>query len=500
MSSRLPILALLSVVGAGVLVTSVEGQRPTLVATPDADPAFAAPVGRTDAVTSTWYCAAGTAQDGGLADHTVVVANPTAGDVTGVLTVYAGRIAAPVSPPPTDVASTTTSTTAPAAPAKVAPVDPVEQRFTVPAHDRVSFRLATLQPGPLAAALVEADTGGVVVEHTVVGPHGQDTAPCASAASSTWHFAWGSTERNASDILVLFNPFPSDVTVDATFSTDAGVREPLRWHGLNVPGRSVVGVDVGEDVTRRAQVAASLRVRGGRLVVERLQSFDGSDAGTEGLSVALGQPEPTARRMFAHGRVDEQVSERIVLYNPGKDSAEVDVSVRGLGVDPRSPEPFGIVVRPGQFEIVDYGSEDRVARQVGHATVVESSNGVPVVSEQVLTFGAELSAGAGAMVAAPTWDFPVVDVDATRTMRLAVINPDAERSTHLSLRLEAQGTQVRLPTVDVPASGRIEVELPADRPAGRLGLVAEADAPVVVERIEAEQQRDVSVTPGIPLL
>src|SRR4029453_15041345 len=94
------------------------------------------------------------------------------------------------------------------------------------------------------------------------------------------------------------------------FSTEGGVREPLRWQGFTVPARSTVGVDVGDDVTRREQVSATLRARSGRLVVYRLQLFDGS-GDTGGVSVALGQTAPGHDWLFAHGRGGGGVGARV---------------------------------------------------------------------------------------------------------------------------------------------------------------------------------------------
>ncbi|HMJ74934.1 MAG TPA: DUF5719 family protein [Iamia sp.] len=268
--------------------------------------------------------------------------------------------------------------------------------FDLAAGEQARFRLAEMVEAPLAAAVVELDTdragtpplthsqrpggGGATVSHEVAGPEGTDSSPCTSRSSSTWHFAWGATTRDASERLVLFNPFPNDVTVDAVFSTDRGVREPLRWQGLTVPARSVVAVDVGDDVTRRGHVAATLHVRGGRLVVDRLQGFDGQ-LGSAGLSVAAGVTEAATTWTFAPGLVDDAHGERIVLYNPGEAVADVEVAVVPDAGPP--PEPFGVVVRPGRYEVLDLGQQPRVSWGVPHTITVTSHDGVPVVAERI---------------------------------------------------------------------------------------------------------------------
>lgn len=313
----------------------------------------------TDGTSSTWYCPAGTA-GGSAADH-VVVDNSTPEAVTGSLTVF--------SESPADESDQLGDQTHEF---EVAPF----RKLRVPLTD-----FSEPSDDGFLAALVEMDEAygaDVQVEHEVSGPEGVATGRCATRGASEWHFAWGATTRDARDLLVLFNPFPNDVVVDATFSTPDGVREPLRWQGLIVPARRVVAIALGEDVTRRSHVAASLRARTGSLVVERLQIFDGSlDA--EGMRLASGQSAPveTATLPGADGE------ELVALYNPTDEVSEVEVVVRPD--DPGEPEPlpFTLVLRPGQFETLDYSQEERIPSG-SYETFVRSTNGVPVVAEQVL--------------------------------------------------------------------------------------------------------------------
>src|SRR4029453_6889017 len=151
------------------------------------------------AATSTWYCTAGTAVPDGMADHTVVMANAGTDDRTATVTVVAGALKRRGVPP-----------------AGVLP-DSVVRQVPVPAGSRVTLRLGDVVQAPLAAAVVEVDGGGVAVEHAVNGPQGADVTPCSSFAAPAWHFAWGTTTRDARELIVLFTPSPSPPTVDAGF-------------------------------------------------------------------------------------------------------------------------------------------------------------------------------------------------------------------------------------------------------------------------------------------
>lgn len=421
MSPRLPFLLLLAGVTAVGARTAWqdrtadgpgEGDGLSTPASPATEPELATEGGSSpggEPGPSTWYCAAGTA--GGLADHVVVVINPTDRSVGASLTVFfedgpssaagpAGsasqpyRIAVPAgeelriglagferhlpvrppSPPSTAEANTMPDEELP----------PDDEPSAVPDISGETFLAALVE---VDEAPAEAGPGrkGVRVEHEVSGPHGATSGPCAPRGAPTWHFAWGRTTRDARDLLVLFNPFPSDVVVDGQFSTPDGLREPVRWQGLTVPGRTVVAVEVGADVTRREHVAATVRTRAGSLVVERLQTFDGSLDMEEGMRLALGQPRAAYGAGFPGGANTAGDSELIVLYNPTGDVAEVNVAVRPEDPAVPRPLPFHVVVQPERFETLNYAQESRVPSGKTYTTVVRSTNGVPIISEQVLT-------------------------------------------------------------------------------------------------------------------
>lgn len=326
--------------------------------------------------TSTWYCGAGTV--GGVADHTVIVSNPGDEAVDGTLKLFSQEA-------PDDRIWG----------ADAAPGDARESHaISVPARDELEVVLADLDDSVIAsatateseafvAALLEFEAD-VTVEHKVKGDSGGSQGPCAVGGSSEWHFAWGATTRDARDLMVLFNPFPNDVVVDASFVTDEGVREPVDWQGLVVPAGRVVVVDVGDDVTRRERVAASIRARSGSLIVERLHVFDGSGE-AEGLWLAAGHPSPLTRAVFPADALDGGNNELVAFYNPGPETAEVDVQVKpDEASDAAEPIPFRLVVRPRQVRVLDFAEESRIPAGQAHVTEVVSTNQVPVVAQQVV--------------------------------------------------------------------------------------------------------------------
>lgn len=524
-SSRITALALLaSAITGGLVLDAAEEPPAATTTTPVVDAGVAIPAAAPSKnLTSTWYCAGGTATDDGLADHVLLLANPTDEARQATITVLPGAIAA--APVVVDEAAggETTTTTAPAdtttTTAAVPPPEPTE--VDLPAQSRIEVAVRDLVEAPLAAAIVEVDGGNVAIEHQITDLReeggGRATAPCSSTAAREWTFPWGVTLRGARELLVFMNPFPDDATVNIEFATDEGTRDTLRFQNFVVPGRSVVGAFIDEDVTRRAQVSAQVHVGSGRLVVDRIQTFDGTDPAYEGITLGLGAPTPAETWIFPDGKVDAGITEQIVVYNPSQDVATVDVEVR-LD-DPETngvPEPFELTIPPSRFSIVQLNEPDaetseatpkRIPDGVAHTILVHSLNGVPVVAERVVTSSepnTNLGIGAtlGSPVAAPTWLFAGGGVSDERDEFLTFFNASTH-TVRFSVTALAGGQELALQDLqdlEIEPGGRRSIQLSAHAQREDLPLVVEADGPIVVERgLYRVNGRGISQSMGIPL-
>ena len=151
-----------------------------------------------DALSSTWYCAAGSAtgvttgESAGFAEQTVVIANASDSDSTGAVTAY------------TESGETAL------------------KAVTVGAHSQLSVRMSDLITAPWASALIEVSGGGITVSHELRGPAGRSISACASSPSAEWYFPAGTTRAGARNLLALFNPFPGEATLDIAFDTEDG--------------------------------------------------------------------------------------------------------------------------------------------------------------------------------------------------------------------------------------------------------------------------------------
>jgi len=517
--NRLPVLViLLALVVGGVVVDRAEDAQEPAVETAEISPT-AFPMAPADgAVTSTWFCAGGTADEEGFAAHAVTMLNTTSEALAVDLTVFPGIVAPPVVDPeaeeldPEAEAEAAEEEPTEEEPTEVvgAPDEPITEHLEIGPRSRVRIALADVVVAPVASALVESTGDGLVVEHEVSSVHGIDAKPCATAASDEWHFAWGTTKREARELLVLFNPFPDDAIVEGVFSTEDTVREPGRFAGgLVVPARSTVGIDLGDDVTRRDEVAATLRTRAGRIVVDRIVRVDEED-GERGLTVQLGVPEPQRAWVFPDGLVSDTVSETYVVYNPTEELAEVEIAftldrAQQLGI----PEPVDLSIAPGEHVTVDMGADGRIPAGVPHSAVVRSANQVPIVAEQVVGSRDRVRRGlavtTGSPVEATEWTFAAGSTEEPSAQSLTMVNLDPQVLTEVDVVALVGGREVpvsELQDLVIEPGERLNVDLSpriANRP--DLAVVVRATEPVVVERVLAQtgsEQRGISLAVGIP--
>lgn len=364
----LPFVALTALVGAAVVIseqvspTSTEEVR---VSSPEALlPVAAVP----DALSATWFCGGGSATgEGEGADLSIVIANAGGEGAEALVTFYGAE----------EEAAT--------------------ERITVPANGRVRIRARDVLPGQWASSTVEVFGGRATVERRVEGDDGFDQAPCASAASDTWYLPSGSTLRGANEHLFLFNPFPDATAVDVAFATDEGSIAPQDLTGLAIPPRSLRVVTI-ENPARRREVAATITTRTGRIVVDRLQTYDGTGdpvagsgatpvdtAAPRGIASAPAIATPAERWFWPDVRMVEGGRTQLAVLNPEEDDdADLEIHVGFADPDLYDPiTPIRLTVSAGEQEVVDLTDLPDFLPGMELTLDLRSTEGVPVVAELV---------------------------------------------------------------------------------------------------------------------
>jgi hypothetical protein len=354
-----------------------------------------------------------------------------------------------------------------------------------------------------ASALIELDGGEAVAEVAVTGAMGDSVASCASSASASWYFAEGVTTRDAGEVLLALNPFPDDAVVDIVFATEEGTVSPQALTGLLVRGQALTAINVGEYVQRRESVSASVVARTGRLVVSRVQTFDGT-AGRKGVSVGLGAAAPGTVWYFPEGLVADGLGERFLIYNPGSTESQVELA---LALDSGEAEPLRLTIPRESRLVVNAGEESRIPKNVPHAVTVRSVEGPAVVVERAVdgvspSARTGLSITLGARLPALRWATAAGAADDTLDQWVIVQNP-GDRPARVTLNLLADGNAVpvgNFNSVEVlPGQRRaLHVNDALKRPA--VPVLVTSNQAVIVERAVYRQRAPgLGMSMAIPL-
>lgn len=322
-------------------------------------------VQRPGRLTAIWYCPVGSSNAGGFAAHEIAITNTGSETAVANLTVL------------------------------TAEGPSIELRQEIQPAATSSVDLPSLSSDRVASAVVEIVGGEGLVGHTVRTAHGLASGPCATKSAGEWYFAGGSTTLDAGSFLVLMNPFGEDAVFSVEFQAGDRTRRPTDLKSAVVKGRSARVIDVTEAVAREDMVSIHVDVTSGRLVAERLQTFDGQ-LGPKGAALTLGVASPQPEWFFPAGRILDGSDHLLVVYNPNEVDADVDVSF--MFDQPDDPIAIGLVpielrVPPKRFEVIDIQG-------------LASSLGL----ELPLDVGLVLSAADGAGIVAERWQMsPEID-------------------------------------------------------------------------------------------
>jgi hypothetical protein len=410
------------------------------------------------AVTSTWFCpgvpatgAAGTAGD-------IVVANAGAGPLGARITFMAAEGQA------------------------------VEVPLSVPAYQKATVSAASSVQTPYAAAIVEVDGGGGLVEQRSTQAAGTSVAPCTTETSAHWYFAEGFTADASTEQLVLSNPFDQSVIVDLGFATDEGSREPTELQGIPIAARSVLVIDLDSIAARdEAQVAIRVDATRGTLVAGRAQLYDGG--GRRGYSMTLGSPTLRSQWWFANGDKGPGISERFSIYNPTTDAVQVAPLYLGLGETQVTVEPTTVPAG----EVATFTSDTVAGLPDGRHAVVFDTGGSAqsLVVERAITRTIDaipttsvlLGAVATPSGTVPTaWTLAIGPGEPTEDA-LVVYNSTGQPGTITVKAVTAGGLQnvPGLEEVPLPAAGLASIAL-TDPSALDAQLVILSTVPTFVER------------------
>jgi hypothetical protein len=450
------LIAIVVLLGGAVVVDQVVGE-------PSEETAAAGGAGLPsgDELSASWFCADGTAAPGGRAEETILVGNLGGDEVEALITVMPGG-----------------------------EEPPVATTIAVPAGTTERVDVAEVLEAPEPGVVVETFGGPAVVEHELRAGDGVAVGPCVRGPEARWVFAAGTTIRNSSQYLALFNPFGEDAIVDITYYTESGPETPEVVQGLAVPRRSRITVPVHEQIRREGLVGIDVQARVGRLVAERSMIFAGTEEGLQGLTLSLGAPAPAPEWWFPYGDAAGGTDVRLALANTGQEPAEIEVTALVQGTSTVGEQP--VVVVPQSVAVVDL--DQVVGANEEFAVLVRSPTGV--VAEQLVGWSGGpggVATTLGSVAPAARWAFATGRLPEDDG-GIAVVNPGPEPA-QLALVAFDTGTERIIEEIEIAAGERHVFS--ASRLSDDQPVAVVTDVPVVAARVAVTSEGS-TLSPGVP--
>jgi hypothetical protein len=437
------------------------------------------------ALSSSWFCAGPAGTPARLADGRLVIANAGSRSLAGQVTL---------------IPSTGPS---------------VSQNVRVPSYGRLVVAEKLASAAPYLGAVVDLDGGQATVQQVISGTIGTSSTACANTGSTSWYFPTGTTQESSTLSISLLNPYPGDAIADLSFTTEQGQESPQDFQGVIVPAGTVVGLDLGTHLRRRASVATTVNLRVGRLVAFETQTVQaqsqaaaataapGTVAWPPGVSVTLGAPSAGNWWWWPSGAAGDGTTEEYVIYNPGSAAAQVSLAI---DLDQGSADPFQVSVDPHGVAVVATNGESRIPKGIGHGATLHTTNGVGVVALRlVLATSPAGQTGVaevlGSRMAAGRWLVPGDGTTDTVNPTVVVYNPGGAPVTVSISALDASGSPLDgQGAVAVPGHHRYLLVAPAPAPDRALMVAVHGTGHVVVENDTSPAKSiGIDAAVGVPL-
>lgn len=336
-------------------------------------------------------------------------------------------------------------------------------------ESRVAIYLNQFLPAAEFGILVDANHPIAAERSVYFGRDGYSTAG-TPAPSTTWYLAEGSSQPPFDTWILLQNPGQLPARATLTFMTAAGEQQV---YPVDLPPTSRRSVYANEIVPQAA--FSTLITADQPIVAERTMYL--ANGGAHG-SLAAAQ---TAKTWYlAEGSTLDGFDTWLLIQNPGREAARVKVTLlRERG------EPVEQELRIGARSRAAVNARQLAPRERFGAKVEADQ---PVVVERSMYFGGApdgqgtgASSSLGAPELARTWLLPDGSTREPFDEQLLIANPGSARAQVQAEFVDDNGRVTRR-SYEVPARGRLTVDVNAEVPDASLSIRVTADQPVVVER------------------
>ncbi|MBA2240182.1 MAG: hypothetical protein H0W09_02890 [Solirubrobacterales bacterium] len=337
---------------------------------------------------------------------------------------------------------------------------------------------------------------------------GRAAAGCSESAAGRWFFPSGTSAIGYDERLLIFNPFPDEAVVSISFVTPTGERVKSALSDVAVPAGQAREVRVNSFITPHARLGAVVSAVRGRVVAWKTV-LAAPKRGIEGVDATLGATAARDTWYFPEGAVGKDVVEELVVLNPSQRTATVTISLAAGSEAARPPGLVNLSVPPLSLRVVSLPrSAPRAAtgETVGVSAIVASSNGVGVVAERRISYGARSREGVtselGATTASGSW-LLLPAGRAERADALTILNPSGENARVAITFRRPNGSPLapeELQAVSIGAGFRVKIPVLRWTMGLPVAIAVDASALVVAERSSySKDPADASDLMGVPV-
>jgi hypothetical protein len=261
---------------------------------------------------------------------------------------------------------------------------PTTEKISVPATGQSVVGFAAIRRTSFAAARVIITGGTAEVAEHVAGATGLEASACTDESAATQYLAAGSTQAHNNLAISLFNPGATPAVASVTFATLTGSQSPPAFQGVLVAAGHTVVLNAAHALPFKRFVSATVTASGGAIVAGALDVVGSRGAEYDALESAVATP--ATHWYFAAAPAGTSAQQTFDLDNPGKRTAEVEISLGG----PSGVGKIALGLGPGATTRYTPAA-DESATALRWASVT-STNEVPIVAARELYLGTALAA------------------------------------------------------------------------------------------------------------
>ena len=335
------------------------------------------------------------------------------------------------------------------------------QDVDVPAKTRIQRNInAVMDNVNGVSTRVQSTNGvGVIVErpmYLLATGAGSDSVG-TTVPNENWYLAEGST-LNYETWICVQNPTDDDATVYVTYMDKDGNTAELNQE---LKGNRRASFNVAATMDNEEGVSTHVESAGVPIIAERAMYWSVNGLSRMGAHASIGAPSPSLTWFFAEGSTQTDYSTWICIQNPRPGAATVDITYMADDGTTAKIEGLSIAALSRETKLIN----DLLPGKDGVSTMVEVTNGIPVVAERAVYWGGVGGhCSIGSTAPAETWYLAEGSTSDYDTW-ICVQNPNSSGTANVNITYMANdGTTAVLENIQVAPFRRITRNVNATLP------------------------------------